>query len=256
MRNSWILYKKELLETLRSYKLLWIPIVFLILGVMQPISAYYLPEILKQAGEVPPGLLDSYTVPAAGQVMAEALGQYGTIGMLVLALGTMNVLAGERASGTAELLLVRPLSAAAIALAKWAAQLTLLAAALLAGAAGAAYYTEALIGGLDYGAVGSAVLLYGLWLLCGLSLTLLFSAWLRGPAAACLALLSVAALAVAHSVLPHALSWTPASLSGLSAQALTEGGGEIAGPVISAAILIVLCIGGAALLVRRQHSPE
>lgn len=110
-------------------------------------------------------------------MMAQSLGQYGTIGMLVLALGAMNVLAGERYSGTMELILVRPVSPAAIMFAKWAAQLTLLIVALGLGAAGAAYYTEQLIGSLSWGDVIAASGVYSLWLLCAVSATLLFSAF-------------------------------------------------------------------------------
>lgn len=136
MRSAWVLYRKEMLEMARSYKLIWIPVVFILLGIMQPLTTYYLPEILKASGDVPPGLLEGYEIPSAAAVMAQSLGQYGTIGMLVLALGAMNVLAGERYSGTMELILVRPVSPAAIVFAKWAAQLTLLIVALGLGAAG------------------------------------------------------------------------------------------------------------------------
>lgn len=106
MRSAWVLYRKEMLEMARSYKLIWIPVVFILLGIMQPLTTYYLPEILKASGDVPPGLLEGYEIPSAAAVMAQSLGQYGTIGMLVLALGAMNVLAGERYSGTMELILV------------------------------------------------------------------------------------------------------------------------------------------------------
>lgn len=177
MSSTWILYRKEMLEMARNYKLIWIPVVFIILGIMQPLSTYYLPEILKASGDVPPGLLEGYEIPSAAIVMAQALGQYGTIGMLVLALGSMNTLAGERYSGTMELILVRPVSPAAIVFAKWAAQLTLLVVALGLGAAGAGYYTEQLIGSLSWGNVIVASGVYGLWLLCVVSTTLLFSAF-------------------------------------------------------------------------------
>lgn len=53
MRSAWVLYRKEMLEMTRSYKLIWIPVVFIILGIMQPLTTYYLPEILKASGDVP-----------------------------------------------------------------------------------------------------------------------------------------------------------------------------------------------------------
>lgn len=256
MRSAWIFYRKEMLEMVRSYKLIWIPVVFIILGIMQPLSTYYLPEILKASGDVPPGLLEGYEIPNAAVVMAQALGQYGTIGMLVLALGTMNTLAGERYSGTAELILVRPVSPATIVFSKWAAQLTLLVVALGLGAAGAAYYTEQLIGSLSWGEVIAASGVYGLWLLCAISVTLLFSAFLRPPVAAFLALALMAGLSIGQSVLPSWFNWTPVGLSGLSAGILTDGEGFRAGPYLSASILIVICLIGASLLTRKNNLPD
>lgn len=53
MRSAWVLYRREMLEMARSYKLIWIPVVFILLGIMQPLTTYYLPEILKASGDVP-----------------------------------------------------------------------------------------------------------------------------------------------------------------------------------------------------------
>ncbi|KTD84373.1 ABC transporter permease subunit [Paenibacillus etheri] len=256
MSSTWVLYRKEMLEMARSYKLIWIPVVFIILGIMQPLTTYYLPEILKASGDVPPGLLEGYEIPSAAVVMAQALGQYGTIGMLVLALGSMNTLAGERYSGTLELILVRPVSPVAIVLAKWFAQLTLLVVALGLGAAGAAYYTEQLIGSLSWGDVIAASGVYGLWLLCVVSATLLFSAFLRPPVAAFLALALMAGLSLGLSILPAWFDWTPAALSGLSAGILIDGEGFRAAPYLSDSILIIICLAGASFLTRKNNFPD
>ncbi|MEC0172920.1 ABC transporter permease subunit [Paenibacillus graminis] len=256
MRNIWTLYHKEMLESLRSYKLIWVPVVFIILGIMQPLTTYYMPEILKASGNVPPGMLEGYEMPGSAVVMAQALGQYGTIGMLILVLGVMNSLAGERSSGTIEMLMAKPVAPAAIVSAKWAAQLTVLVMALGLGAAGAAYYTEQLMGPLSWSNLAAAAGLYGLWLLCAVSLTLLFSAWLRGPAAAFLGLLAAAAMSLAHSLLPSLLDWTPAALTAISAEMMTKGKGLAWGPIFSAGILIVVCVASASLFIRRNQLPE
>lgn len=256
MRSTWVFYRKEMLEMIRSYKLIWIPVVFILLGIMQPLSIHYMPEILKASGDVPPGLLESFEIPSAAVVMAQALGQYGTIGMLVLALGSMNALAGERNSGTAEMILVRPISPASIVFAKWAALLTLLVIALGLGAAGAAYYTEQLIGPLSWNDVIVASGVYGLYLLCVVSATLLFSSFLKPPVAAFLGLGLMAGLSLGYSLLPSWFDWTPTALSGLSAGILTNGESFRVGPYLSAGILIISCIVGASLLTRSNNLPD
>jgi ABC-2 type transport system permease protein len=244
-----------MLEAQRSYKLIWIPVVFIILGIMQPLVTFYMADILAASSNIPAGFMESYEMPGAGAVMAQALGQYGTLGILILALGTMNSLAGERSGGTAELLLAKPVSPAAVVTAKWTAHLTVLVIALGLGAAGAAYYTVQLMGPLSWSAVAAASALYGLWLLCTVSLTLLFSAWLRGPAAAFLARFVAAGMSIVYSLLPSALAWIPAALPGMSAKMLA-GDGIAAGPIVSAAALILLCVAGASLLAGRNKLPD
>lgn len=256
MRTFWILYTKEMLETVRSYKLIWIPVVFVILGIMQPLVTYYMTDILEASSNVPAGLMESYVVPEAAAVMAQTLSQYGTIGMLILALGTMNSLAGERSSGAAELLMVRPVAPLAIVCAKWGAHLTVLVAALGLGALGAGYYTEELMGPLSWSGVMAAAGIYTLWLLCIISLTLLFSAFLRGPAAAGIAVLTAAGLTLAYSLMPGWFAWSPAALPGQSSRILLEGGAAAAGPFLSAGLLIGLCIFGAASLMGRNQLPD
>jgi ABC-2 type transport system permease protein len=256
MKQFWTLYSKEMLESRRSYRLLWIPVVFIILGIMQPLTTYYLPAILKLSGDLPPGMLDGYEMPDAAAVMAQALGQYGTVGMLVLALAAMNSLAGERSSGSAELLMVKPVTPVIIVLAKWSAHLSVLFIALALGAAAAGYYTGQLMGPLSLSDCLAATMLYGLWLLCAVSLTLLFSAFMRGPAAAFLALLSAGGISLIYSLLPSRFAWMPAALPDVSAGLLTGGSRDGLGPVLSATLLILACTGGAALLLGRNKLPD
>lgn len=256
MRATWICYCKEMLEMLRGYKLLWVPAVFIIMGMMQPISAYYMPEILQMSGNVPKELLDSYKLPGAGEVMAQALSQYGVIGLLVLVLSAMNGFAGEREGGTAELLLTRPLSPYAAAFAKWLAHFTLLILSLGLGAAFAAYYTVRLIGGLSFGPVLAASASYGLWLMCGVSAALLFSACLRGPAAAFLGLGAMALSGLLYQFLPGKLGWSPAALPHLSAVILTQPGTARLLPLGTGAAAVACCGVVAAWLFNRNKLPS
>jgi ABC-2 type transport system permease protein len=123
---------------------------------------------------------------------------------------------------------------------------------------GAFYYTQQLIGSLPWRDVVAATGSYGLWLLCALSLTLLFSAFLRAPAAAFLSLLSVAGLSLASSLLPAWFDWTPAALPGRSAMLLSEGaatGAVNLGSYLSAVLFILLCLAGASMLIHRNKLP-
>ncbi len=105
-----VMVQKELLELVRSYKLLWVPLVYLLLGIMQPVSTYFMPVILEQAGSLPEGTVIEIPKPLGSEVLAQTLQQFGTLGVLVLVLVCMGTVSGERNNGTASLILVKPIS--------------------------------------------------------------------------------------------------------------------------------------------------
>jgi len=110
MKQFSTLLLKEWRENVRNYKIFWIPVVFILLGVTEPLSNYYLPQILDAAGGLPDGAVLELPEPQPEQLLTAVMGQFQTIGMLVLVLAYMGSIAGERRNGTATLLYVRPLS--------------------------------------------------------------------------------------------------------------------------------------------------
>ncbi|MDY0407538.1 hypothetical protein [Paracerasibacillus soli] len=50
-----ILLQKEMVENWRNFKWIWVPLVFILLAIMDPISTYYLPQILEAVGGLPEG---------------------------------------------------------------------------------------------------------------------------------------------------------------------------------------------------------
>ncbi|MHA6480499.1 ABC transporter permease subunit [Paenibacillus sp. strain BS8-2] len=210
---------KELLELTRSMKLVFVPLIFVALGIMQPVSIYYMPFILENAGNLPEGAIIDIPPPEASQVMANTLSQFGVLGLLVIVLVFMGIVSGERTSGTASLILVKPVSVSAFLGAKWSSMLLLAWLSLLAGYGAAWYYTTLLIGSFPFDAFIRSAAVYGLWLAFVMSVTLLFSTMLRSPAAAAFCTLGLmAALSLTSGLLPKYLSWSPGSLSGFAYQ--------------------------------------
>ena len=76
--SKWlVLYKKEWLEIIRSYKLIWVPVVFILLGAMQPVTTYFLPALpLANAGNLPKGTVLEIPTPHASEVLAQTLQQF------------------------------------------------------------------------------------------------------------------------------------------------------------------------------------
>lgn len=220
----WLLYRKEMLEMARNYKWLWVPVVFLLLGVMGPVSTYYMPQILNTAGGLPEGAVIEIPTPSGAFVLAETLSNYGLIGLLILVLAGMGIVSGERNSGAAILVLVKPVRYANYITSKWAAFTTLSVASVTLGTLASWYYTDLLIGSVPAQAVLNALLIFALWLALVFAAVVFCSAALKSPAAAaCLTLLSAAFLSVLTSILSGWMTWSPARLPSHAASVLIDG---------------------------------
>ncbi|QHT60818.1 ABC transporter permease [Paenibacillus lycopersici] len=254
MKQWTVLFRKEWLELVRSYKLIWVTLVFVLLGGMEPVTTYFMPEILKHAGNLPEGAVISIPVPSAGEMLAQTLQQFNTIGLLILALAAMNGISAERTGGLTSMILVKPIGFRSFVTAKWAAQLVLTSIAFAAGFGAAYYYTNALFGAPVWSGSLSAFLYDWLWLVLAGAITLCFSALFRsGAAAAACSLALLALLAVTASLLPDALAASPGMLPKLAAaQMLDSGAGQGWLTVVVAACLMVAAIEAAAFALRKR----
>ena len=255
MKTGWILFRKEWLDFRRSYKAVWVPLVFLVLGISQPVSSYLLPDLLKSAGNLPEGSIMQIPVPQPMEVLAGTLSNFSSVGLLVLVLAAMSAVAGERTSGAAELVMAKPVSALAYIVSKWLAYVLLSAGSLLLGYLGAWYYTDQLIGPVDAGRAFAAFGLYALWVSVYLSLTLLLSARLRSAAASAAGALGAAALlGILSGSLPKWFGWSPGRLTAHVRELLLTGapGGSF-GLCLGVSIgLLLLMTAGAVWFFRRN----
>jgi ABC-2 type transport system permease protein len=252
------LVQKEWLELLRSFKLIWVPLVFALLGIMQPLSSYYMPVILEKAGNMPEGTVIEIPLPSGAEVMAQTLSQFGVLGLLILALAFMGAVSGDRNSGAASLVLVKPVSFSSYILSKWLGMMILSWGALLVGYAASWYYTWLLIEAVDLMPFLLSYVLFGLWFTFILSATLLFSTLLRSAAGAAFSALGLAMLlSLLSGLIPKYLGWSPGSLSGFAYKAVQSAGGFAApasfGWSIGVTILLILAgLAGSAAMLRRQ----
>lgn len=241
MRQWLVLYRKEMLEMSRNFKWIWVPLVFILLGIMQPVMFYFMPEILKSAGNLPEGAVIDIPLPSGGEVLMQTLGQYGMIGLLILVLSMMSVVSGERNSSVIELILVKPVSYVNFITAKWAGMLTITTIAFMLGYLGSWYYTLQLIGSVPIGDVIISSLYYLLWLYLIVSVTLLTSTIFRSiGATAFITLGGVALLTILTGLLSKLLVWSPSRLSELAG--LSVMGSPIDAPIAGILTVTILCI--------------
>lgn len=240
--SQWLtLFQKEILEMWRNFKWIWVPITFILLGVKEPLTSYYMPQILDSLGNLPDGAIIEIPTPTAGAVLASGLSQYSTLGVLIIVLGTMGVIAGERKSGVAAMILVKPVSYWSYVTSKWAGSLLLVWFSLFIGYLSTWYYTGQLFDWIPFGGFMQSFVLYGVWLTVVLTITVFFSSALLAPGmAAFISLALTLVVSIVSGALSHLLEWSPSQLTSYASGLLTTG--ELPEHAISASILSILIV--------------
>jgi len=251
MRIFIVALRKELLEQWRTRRQLVVAAVLMIFGLLSPLMARYLPEIIGALPEAEAfaGLIPPPTVNDAVAQYLENISQFGVILALLVSMGAV---AQEKERGTAAMMLVKPLPRWAFLAAKFTALLITFAAGLALAGAGAYYYTYLLFEPMDVGrwlALNGLLLLF---LMVYVSLTLLCSVIMRNPAAAgglAFALLIVLAI---PGVAPQIGRYLPGHLVTLAGSVMTVGGRYWAAVYVSLG-LVAASLAGAWLVFRRQE---
>jgi ABC-2 type transport system permease protein len=222
--KQWIvLYNKEMLEMWRNYKWLWVPIVFILLGMMNPVTTYYMPQLLEANG-LSKEMIQAIPTPAGAEIMVKTLSQYSTLGVLILVLSFMGTVAAERVSGSSVMVLVKPVSHLSYIFAKWAAMLSLTTVSFALGYLATWYYTCVLIGQIPFAPIWQSLLIYAFWLVLVISVTLLYSSLLNSTGViAFLSLLTLAAISLGTRFFLRYTLWSPGRLSAEAGSLVTKG---------------------------------
>jgi ABC-2 type transport system permease protein len=255
MRGFNVLLRKELTEAWRTRRLPLVAILFVLVGLISPLTAKFLPDILKAAlGDQALGIpLPPADAAAAVVQLEKNLGQLGALAAIALAMGAVS---GELDRGTAALVLAQPVGRPAFLMAKLIAIGVVLGVATALAVAVAWVYTVILF---EMQPVGGWVALFALnWLalLTWAGLTLwASSATGSTTAAAGLGFVALIALSIA-AVIPLLEQWLPAGLTGPALTMATGGNfdaAKLATAIVgSATIVAVAAIGSIAVFRRRE----
>ena len=250
------LFKKEMMENWRNKKWLWVPLVFILFAIIDPLSNYYMPLIIESIGGMPDGTVIELPEFAPAEVILMILGQLSSLGVLVVVLMSMGVIAGERKSGVIELILVKPVSHAHYITAKWAALLALVWAALIVGVSAGWYYTVILFGELSVVSLLQIIFFYGLWLTLVVTIVIFYNAIVEPPGlVAFLSIATILGMSVLTQVFGRYLEWSPNNLSGhiLESLMLEQVTGDlIATGFVTIGIIIILLIGSIVLFRKKS----
>lgn len=225
MARFLILFKKELLDARRSYKLLWLPIVFIILGLTQPLTTYFLPNILQALGGLPDGIEFNLPEFTGQEVLASTLSeQFDQLGLLIVIIAMMNSVISDKSSGMLSFILTRQTTLTEYLVSKWLAQSAIIITSVILGFVAAAYYSVFLFNGFSGADALISLVIYLVWCLFIFTVTMTFSAIFNKPAAAAaLSFILLIFLKLLTVLKAEVQIFNPASLSNQAAQMLMEG---------------------------------
>jgi ABC-2 type transport system permease protein len=235
MTGFTILLRKELAEAWRTRRLPVVVGLFVVIGMISPLTARYLREIMQAA------LGDQLTVPiptptamTAVEQLQKNIGQLGALAAIALAMGSV---AGELDRGTAALVLAQPVTRGAFLAAKLTAIAVVLGIAMLLAAVAAYVYTAVLFEPQPIGGWLAMTVLSWLALTAWAALTFLASAATGSTtAAAGIGFVALIALSLA-SIVPAIDRLLPTGLTTPAIQLASGGGAPIEGEALLTAMI-------------------
>ena len=123
MRNYLAFLKKELLESARTYKLLIILIVFFVFGILSPLTAKLLPDIMSSV--MTDGIIINLPEPAAIDSWMQFFKNISQMGLFVTVILFSGILSTELSKGTLVNMLTKGLSRSTVILSKFTSMATL-----------------------------------------------------------------------------------------------------------------------------------
>lgn len=247
MNNYHVLMKKEFVQMIREFKIIWLPLVFLFLGITQPIVSHYLPSILKALGGAQGITIDpNMAAQQGGEVLASTLGsQFDQLGIMIIAITMMGVIQADKANGMLGFILTRPVSVVSYIGGKIIANYIFVASSISIGYLVSNLYVNLLFTNVNFMGMIIALLFYLLWVLFMVSFTTMISTIFNGQGI--IALISIVFLLgcrIIVGLIPLIDFMNPASMSKNAMEVLIIGtvNPNVIWNVVAALIWIALTI--------------
>jgi ABC-2 type transport system permease protein len=258
MRIFWVMLKKELLENVKKSRFIVMLIVLLLFGIMSPLTARYLPEIITfilgtsddSIGipiELPaPSIVDSY---------AQYYKNLTQMGIFVQILIFMGIVSDEKSKGSAVLVLTKAVSRNIFLVSKFVAASLVVIATLIPSYMVFYLYTYLLFDKFPAGSSFIGVLMYLLFSIFIIAFTLFASTMTNKTSYSALIAIGGYFLLSILSVLPKISDWFPMKLNDAAYQ-ISAGlnvFGDYTKSVVTTAVGIVALVMVSAFVFRKQE---
>lgn len=236
------LFQNEMLENWRNKKWIWLPLVIILIAIMDPMTHYYLPQMIEMTGGLPEGATLEIPKLSPIEAVMMSLGQLSSLGVLIVVLGSMGTIANERKSGLLELILVKPVKYSNYITAKWTAYLLLIWCALFLGLLTSWYYINILFGDLSFGSLLTIVFFYGLWFTFVVTLSIFYNTLFKTAGlVAFLTIFTIMLMSVVTNIFGDRIPWSPNHLSTYIQEMLLSG--HVTTDLVGTSIVSVSIIG-------------
>jgi ABC-2 type transport system permease protein len=233
------LLRKELREVWRTRRFLIVVTVLLVFGLLGPLSIKYMPLILTEVPGIPEGLADIMPEPDVAMAVDEYVQNLAQLGIVLAILVPMGAVVRERKTGTAAMVLSKPISRATFLGAKWLLYILVFLVGVLVAGLGGYYYLGALFEWLDplaFLALNGLILIY---LIMFLAITLFMSSVCPSQLAAAGASFGALLVLGFVGIVPSISSYLPAALMGWGRALVLGQGGEAAWASLALTTLII-----------------
>jgi ABC-2 type transport system permease protein len=245
---------KEVVEIPRTWRIWVLPGILLFFALSGPPMAKFTPEILKAVAGMSPALIEKL-IPAPTYL--DAYGQWAKnlsqIGLFALIIIYGGLVSSERKSGTAVLVLTKPLSREAFVWAKALVHGAFLACIVVIGTLVTWGATAVMYGTAPAGPLWTSALVWLFFALLFLALMTLLSVLLPSQAGAAGVGIGVYALLTLAGVYRPLMLYTPAGLANAPAVLASGQPFPVMWPMLSAAVLTVVLVAAAAAAFKRQE---
>ena len=163
LHNLFVLLKKEWTESIREFRIVWLLIVFIGVGIMQPLTMKLLPEMIGGSNGL---MIDpNAKISSGNEIYAGVFGQLNQFGLLIAAILLMGCIVKEEQSGILDILFSKPINTGNYLISKYLSNGILMIFSVVIGSYAGVYYTNIYYSSVSMDLYGKALLLYTLWFL-------------------------------------------------------------------------------------------
>jgi ABC-2 type transport system permease protein len=246
------LLRKEFQEVVRTWRLPTVMGVLAFFAVMSPLAALATPALLASVTTAQPGLVIKLPDPTYADSYAQWIKNLSQIGVILVVFSSAGLLSGERASGTAALVLSKPVPRTTFVVAKFAVQSLLVVASTSLATAITQCGTFIAFGEAPFTSLWYAT---GAWLagaVLAVALATACSAALPTLAAGVIAL-GVFALGGLGTLWEPATKYTPLGLFGAPGALLAGDTPNLAAPLLTTVLVAAaLIVASGAVVAKRE----